>query len=265
VGGTPLPQLLALVVLALGLLSLGAYLLLRPRWQERMEGAEDPAEAEALLAKMAAAALAVPAAWRGTTELMRHRLLPRVGGKRVSIARAERLGREGRLFIGSGSRRLAALAGSRGACVLDREGRLFRTLMEGMSGAVDLDEVEGLGCVLPGSADEPALLRHANRVLAGRCGSRVALVAARASVQELRDVDLRNARLPRACGWPGQLVALGTSSAFLAGCAREHRVQPQIAVFKLLDRVTGESWLLRPDASRIRYLAACALIEEGSA
>ncbi len=262
-----------MLLLAVSMLSTGAALLLavflvmqRRRW-EQMRRVKDPQEAEDLLARMLSSASVHPRMWRHAKGLWVHRILPTLEGSRISLEEAGGLAADRRLFIGSGSNPLATEASLAGSCVLDRDHRAFGPFLSRLSGTIDLDAMEKLR---PAETDGDAstlarLLETANGVLA-RSGTGPVRFHHAPGLErdDFRDIDLRTLSLPRGSEWPRCFIAVNAGGGHVKACCDLFEKNAPLAAFRLVEKASTDSLLLRRDGSRIRRIAARLLIEEAA-
>jgi hypothetical protein len=129
-------QLAGVAVLLLA--GAAAVLFLRSRWHRELR----PGSADDIAGLLRGAA-SRPAAFAGAGRLFTRRVVPLVGGRRVSLERAQSAARRGRLGTGAGSSQLAARAAAAGGLVLDGS-TAAGAAVAGALGAVDLDEWQEL-------------------------------------------------------------------------------------------------------------------------
>jgi transglutaminase-like putative cysteine protease len=251
----PVLLLSILVLLALAGCVLGALLLRRPRWIH-MQWAEDPLVAEQILARIVTSAASQPGVWGQARELWFHEFLPTVDGRRLSVNQARKLAGARRLFIGSESTPIVAEASLAGAHVLDRGSGTFGPFMERLAGVIDLDLVASLAPVEAGGR-LAVLLDGANAILERVAGVRVT-AAPGLTVGEIHDVDLRS--LPAVQGWPRAFVALNPSGDLARGCVAMLDSNPELAAYRLIERLSRDSHLVRERGERVRYEAARTLV-----
>jgi len=116
----------------------GALLLISSRRRRAIHG-----DAEADLASLLRGVLLRPEAFGDVPSVLARRLVPTHGRRAISVGRAQRLARRGRLFRSDGATPLAVGASRRGVVVIDAstgEGRVVADLL----GARDLDGWDGL-------------------------------------------------------------------------------------------------------------------------
>ena len=256
---------LGLIVAALFLLII---LLVRGQRAEKMEKVENRRLAEHIMGQMVASAAVNPRMWRHARGIWFHRILPTLGGARISILQASRLAVKRRLFIARRGNKLAKDAAAAGSIVLDRQNPAFGKFMARLSGVVDLDAISELE-PRPGRTGEEntlvQLLDKVNNVLAG-CGA-AGIRAERCPgliIDNYRDVDLSNLSLPRGSAWPGRFIAVNPKGYFIRKCVEIYGKSAQLAAWKLIERLSKDSLLLMDSGEKIRRLASQALVEEAA-
>jgi len=255
----------ALVLLALGVLVSVLVAVRRPGW-EHMEEAADARHAEQILASIISSASAHPRLWRHARELWHHRLLPTLGGARISVMDARRLAGRRKLFLGRGMGRLARRAARAGSVVLDRDDRAFGPLLGRLPGVIDLDAIEDLEAKQPRSDDVlDKLLRRVNRLLAVSGGDDVRLLRAPGLTHEdLHDVDLRTLSYSKGSRWPRRFIAVNPTGRHVRRCCDLSAKNPELAAYELVEKAARDSLLLSDRAERIRSMAARILVLEAS-
>jgi len=250
---------LMIVAALAGLVLLMALVLLG--WQARrttrgVNITSDAAQRRKLLARLAEEALRRPGSWREIGALFNRKFVPCLGGSLISIRRMIKLSAEDLLFIGYPDSELARLAVSSGQVVLDASDADFSGLFATLGSVRSLEELEPLKPVKTGSGPEAELLTEVDRLLgAARVGARLS-AAAGLDGDLHRDVDLVPVRFPRRSGWLRRYLALNTQHAWWQRLAAVYVRRPGVAVGMVIDRLAGESWLLKPRAARLRRMAA---------
>jgi transglutaminase-like putative cysteine protease len=251
------------VALAATMLVLIVVLALR-RQRERLSGAEGGDEAREVLARAALAAMVRPRAWAHAPALQLYKLLPRIRGARISIARARRLAARGRLFAGTQGTPLVQEALSAGAVVLDLSQGPFVPLIRSLPGVTDLDRTEALRPVAAGSTDLGGLLSHAGRVLR-RCGGWVEVKACTGlGAADFRDVDLSGLGLARSSRWAPRFIAVNPEGSQAGQWRVLYSATPGLAVYRFLLAAVSQSAMV-PFPSDVMRRAARLLLEEESA
>ena len=225
----------------------------------------DPKSAQALLAQMAMSALVTPRAWRQAQSIWFHRILPTLGTTRISISRARRMARKGRLFAGTRRNSLAVAAHKAGAVVLDLSNEPFAQLIHTLSGIVNLDDVSRLDAVETDPEEsqgfEP-LTAMVNRVFAA-CRIPVScLVSAKMEGEDFRDVDLTGLPATAKLGLPTRFIVLNSEGAQVKKATELFARKPTQGAFWMLDLLASRSLLLCANARRIRHKAALLLLKE---
>lgn len=225
----------------------------------------DPKSAQALLAQMAMSALVTPRAWRQAQAIWFHRILPTLGPTRISISRARRMARKGRLFAGTRRNSLAAAAHKAGAVVLDLSNEPFAQLINTLSGIVNLDDVSRLDAVETDPEEsqgfEP-LTAMVNRVFAA-CRIPVScLVSAQMEGEDFRDVDLTGLPATAKLGLPARFIVLNSEGAQVKKATELFARKSNQGAFWMLDLLASRSLLLCANARRIRHKAALLLLKE---
>ena len=259
------------VLVAAGLAALAALLLLllgvkTDRWRQSASPA-DRKTAEKLLGQIAVAATVNPRAWSEARAIWFHPILPTLSGKRVSIKKAGRLAKRGKLFSGRPSSRLAHLAAARGAIVLDRDNEPFAPLIDSLAGTVDLDAVEALAPESPSAgAGTPLarLLRRVNELLENAGAKSVCLAAPGLTDRDFRDVDLRGLSLPSHSGWTGAFIAVNPQGRLAQQCVRLFEESEGVGVFRLIDALARDSRLLSDRGELLRWRVSRRVVEDAS-
>ena len=232
------------------------------RGRTRLEITGDARLKRGLLASMAADALRRPGAWLSIPGLWHRPFIPCLGGRFLSLARAIRLGYKDMLFIGRQGGELAVEAVRSKAWVLDRESEDFTGLFTSLSNLRDLDE---LALVKPESRPRGlagGLIHEVNRLLR-RGGADVFCRLVRGPENGLcQDVDLAPIRPRRGSGWPRRFVAVFESHPWWRKISELYGTAPALAASVAIDRLAGESSLLRPKSAAIRSIAAISTLEK---
>ncbi len=214
-------------------------------------------------AKMLAGAIAMPNAWRGAGGILTRPLLPTVDGDAISLRRASRLARKGRLWF---TRRPfdPSIRGRR--VVLDAADPEFEQVAPRIPGAQDLDELVRL---FPQSKKREAAGAHApvyDLVSAAntrleRLGFPPGTLAVCSCSREdcITDVDLARAGI-EVPGLPRRYVAVCAGHEKVQKIAELARTNFSIATFALLDLTVERSALLSRYAEKIRRELALELI-----
>jgi hypothetical protein len=255
----------ALVLLALGILVGILVAVRRPTW-EHMEEAADARHAQQILASIISSASAHPRLWRHAREIWTHRLLPTLGGARISVMDARRLAGRRRLFMGRERGRLARRAARAGSVVLDRDDAAFGPLLGRLPGVIDLEAIEELRAVQPRTDDVlDKLLRRVNRVLAASGAGELRLLRAPGLAgEDLHDVDLSTLAYPRGRRWPRRFIAVNPTGSLARTCCDLSARNPELAAWILVERAVTDSLLLAGRQERIRSTAARILVLEAS-
>ncbi len=136
-GGTGAPGRRWKVMVAMAAAAAGAVMLavlvVGGRWRRSLR----PGDSDDILGLLRGAA-ARPRAFSGVHSILSRRLLRRVGGRSISLAKARRLASEGRLACGSHRAELSRLGARGGGVVLDLDQPEARTVADALA-AVDLD------------------------------------------------------------------------------------------------------------------------------
>lgn len=246
---------------------LSVFLVMQRRQWEHMRGVKDPRLAEYLLARMVNSAAVHPRMWRHARGLWLHRILPTLDGPRISIVEASKLAHKRKLFLGSQSCPLAMDAASAGSVILDRDNRAFGPFLARLSGVVDLDAMEKIKPQSLKSESDPFahLLGTVNRMLerSGPGGIRCLHSPGLSSVDS-RDIDLKTLSLPRDCEWPKRFIAVNPNGVFVREYCALFERNPQLAAFKLIQKLTRDSLFLSEDSEKIRRVSSRILVEEAS-
>ncbi|MFH1437989.1 MAG: ATP-binding protein [Pseudomonadota bacterium] len=256
------------LVLTVAALFLLIILLARGQRAEKMEKVENRRLAEHIMGQMVASAAVNPRMWRHARGIWFHRILPTLGGARISILQASRLAVGRRLFIARRGNGLAKDAATAGSIVLDRENAAFGKFMTRLSGVVDLDAISELEPMPDRSGEENTLmelLAKVNDVL-GDCGA-AGIRAERCPgliIDNYRDVDLSNLSLLRGSAWPKRFIAVNPKGYFIRKCAELYGKNRQLAAWKLIERLSKDSLLLMDGGEKIRRLASQALVGEAA-
>jgi hypothetical protein len=236
------------VVPLLAALALAATTVVALRARTRLRGAAWGESAD--LAGLLRGALTRPEAFAEAPALFSRRVVPVLGGAALSLERANRLARRGRLVAGSGSG-LARAAAAAGRAVVDTrrpEGRAVAAVL----GAVDLDRwdaIRGRGATHPVCAD---LVRAAAGV--GECWE-VRLGPGRGD--EIEVLDGRAAGLGRC-----RIVAVDGGGRLWRGVASLAERSPAAAALLLGESVSERlRWPAARSRRLVSRLAAAALAE----
>jgi hypothetical protein len=249
-------------ILAAALLLLAWGMWRSSRGRTRLEITEDARLKRGLLASMAADALRRPGAWMSIPGLWHRPFIPCLGGRFLSLARAIRLAYKDMLFIGRQDEELAAEAVRSKAWVLDRASEDFTGLFSTLSNLRDLDELALLKPVARPKGLGGSLLQEVNRLLR-RGGADVFCRFARGEENGLcRDVDLAPIRPRRDSGWPRRFVAVFEEHPWWQKITKLYGTAPALAASVAIDRLVGESSLLKPKSASIRSFAAKSTLEK---
>jgi len=245
----------ALIVLAWGMWRSG-------RGRTNLTITDDTRLKRGLLASMAVDALRRPGAWMSIPGLWHRPFIPCLGGRYLSLARAIRLAYKDMLFIGRRGGELAAEAVRSKAWVLDPDSEDFSGLFASLSNLRDLDELERLKPASRSKGLGGGLIREVNRLLRrGGAGVVCRLVTSRDNGL-CRDVDLAPIRPRRGSGWPRRFVAVFEEHPWWQKIAGLYGTAPALAASVAIDRLVGESSLLRPKSAFLRRLAAVSTLEK---
>jgi hypothetical protein len=195
-------------------------------------------ELEKPLMQLVQHALRQPSLWGKDNPLRRHRLLPTVGGAAISIERADRLQRRGRLFMTANLNPLAlAMAASR-MTVLDLSRPLHAPLRNLLGGAVDSDRL----CRLRPEPPAPGgLLAEVNRLLRRRLWRTSCCLLAPGLVEtELLSVCLPRSLKDPPFYFPRRFLAVNPRGAALARCRDLYGRNRALAAFRFLGRLQDE-------------------------
>jgi hypothetical protein len=252
--------------LAFSCLLLVVALLVRRSGWEHMSASESPEMAERVLARMMTGALARPGTWGEAHELWSRRVLPTLTDRRISVNGARELARRGRLFTGTRRGALARSAAGAGAVVLDRAHPAFGSLTAGLSGALDLDEVEGWDVRLARDDDDPAsrLVGRAGSIVRAAGGGTPVLGAPGMVEYDVADVDLSGIPRSGRMGLPARFVAVATGGAYLRPLVELAETNAPLAAYGLVTRLASDSALLSTRIETLRKRAAEAALEEAA-
>jgi hypothetical protein len=238
---------------------LGVAAVVARAWQRRVSerivavGVEGDA-GRAAVAQMVRDALLRPEVWRGAQAMFRRRLLPALGGERLSVREALGLAEQGRLAMARRSGALARAVREAGVADLDASSAPFGDLVVPLLGAVDLDALERLDLVEAAAAPDQELLAAVNELLAEVTDVRCVLLE-RLGERRLYDIDLSRLGLPRAL-LPRRIVALSPYHKDVILRLRLLARRPERGAFVWIDWLVDRSGLLAGDAARLRELAA---------
>ena len=258
------------VLVAAGLAAFAALLMLlmgikADRWRQSASPA-DRKTAEKLLGQIAVAATVNPRAWSEARAIWFHPILPTLEGNRVSIKKAGRLAKRGKLFSGRPSGRLARLAAAQGAVVLDRNNEPFAPLIDSLAGTVDLDAVEALAPEAPTAGDRPLprLLTRVNKLLEEAGAKSVCMAAPGLKDRDFRDVDLRGLSLPFDSGWTGAFIAVNPQGRLVRQCIKLFEESEGVGSFRFIDALARDSRLLSDRGELLRWRVSRTLVEDAS-
>lgn len=210
------------------------------------------------VAQLALGSILDPLAWGGSTLLWNLPLLPCLGGAApLSLRRAFRLGRRGRLSISSRTNPMAPFFFRRMA-VLDGDDGDFAPLCALVPGLLNLDELLRLrdAVSMPGPADGP--LAHANRLLRLIPWPGGPLLA----TSRLPGPGMLPLRLPFAVpgALPARFVAVDPEAGRWAEWSDLHARHPRLAVFRLLDELFAHTVPCPGERARLRRALARRLM-----
>ena len=259
------------VLVAAGLAALAALLMLlmgvkTDRWRQSASPA-DRKTAEKLLGQIAVAATVNPRAWSEARAIWFHPILPTLSGKRVSIKKAGRLAKRGKLFSGRQSSRLARLATGGGAVVLDRDSQPFAPLIDSLAGTVDLDFVEALeteSSAVGTGAPLDRLLGRVNELLEDAGAKSVCLAAPGLTARDFQDVDLRGMSLPTESGWAESFIAVNPHGHLARQCVKLFEEDEGVGSFRFIDALARDSRLLSDRGEQLRWQVSRRVVEDAS-
>lgn len=259
------------VLVAAGLAALAALLMLlmgvkAERWRQSASPA-DKKTAEKLLGQIAVAATVNPRAWSEARAIWFHPILPTLAGKRVSIKKAGRLAKRGKLFSGRQSSRLARLATGGGAVVLDRDNEPFAPLVDSFAGIVDLDSVEALATKGPSAGTGrplERLLGKVNELLEDAGAHSTCLIAPGLTGRDFRDVDLRGLSLPSESGWADSFIAVSPDGHLAQQCVKLFEENEGVGAFRFIDALARDSRLLSDRGELLRWRVSRRVVEDAS-
>jgi transglutaminase-like putative cysteine protease len=208
------------------------------------------------VAKLLRGLLQQPRAFGTLGALMHRPLVPLANGRAISLAKARDLGHSGRLFATLHGSPLAIAAASAGAVVVDQGSDEGQAVVDAL-GAVDLD---AWAAMIETATDDP-LLADVNRILRSH-GEEWAVKASRAVSGGLAALDLAHLgdKIPHAFGT--RLVLIDVEQPWFAQARQRHSVQPQTAIFMVLDEVARRLGLTASErASLLGECAAAAILE----
>lgn len=254
--------LAGVAILAVALIVLAWGMWRSSRGRTRLEITEDARLKRGLLASMAVDALRRPGAWMSIPGLWHRPFIPCLGGRFLSLARAIRLAYKDMLFIGRRGEELAGEAVRSKAWVLDRASEDFTELFASLSNLRDLDELARLKPVSRSKGLGGGLIKEVNRLLRrGGAGVVCRLVPGQENGL-CRDVDLAPIRPRRGSGWPRRFVAVFEEHPWWQKITELYSTAPALAASVAIDRLVGESSLLKPKSASLRRLAAVSTLEK---
>jgi transglutaminase superfamily protein/histidine kinase/DNA gyrase B/HSP90-like ATPase len=218
-------------------------------------------------AEMVMNALVHPEAWLKSGGVAKRKLLPLLGGRKISLNRALVAARNGGLWKSRGGYRLVNRALKSGASVLDSADPAFGALVSRLPQVLDLDAVAELKPVSPSRV--PTEIAHVGRLV--KRMNQLLLMAGlpkgliRPCLGHLdsssRDVDLSSLKLGGRMNMPDKFVALSVRSKAVLERAELGRKSLNLAAFMTLDVLISKSDLLGHHGRRIRRVAASVVLE----
>jgi hypothetical protein len=254
---------MAAVGLSIAVLALLLFLAYRrrPLKGEQIQDNDSDDKAREVLGKMALAAITQPNTWHQADAIWSHPVLPLINGRSLSLARAVRLAAQGRLAVANSRHNtLSKQSEGAGSLVLDGADNAFGRVGYHLAGIVNLDHVWRLQPIFSDSDD--SLIGRANRILR-IAGTRIPLVLCPGLTdRSFLDVDLWAVKLA-ADGYPfpSRFVAVSPDRE-AGGLAQLSGQYPDLAAFRLVDKVLSSSRFFRADEERMRYRVATSVMEE---
>ena len=230
----------------------------------------EPHRVEENLAGMALHALLHPGAWADNSNIRDIAIIPTIKGVSISLRRALKLSRSGKLFYIHHDNplvdRLKESFSSFPIPILESGHPAFDPIIRSLPEAVNLDRITGLKPVMPGKGDDSPLgrlLAAVNRLVSPPCLLAPGMARGK---EDLLDVDLSHLPLPGSffpgADIPTRFIAVNPNCAGLKELASLYKENPPLAQFRWVEMLLKESNLFPGPPGRILEKASLLLVEE---
>ena len=237
-------------------------MLIRRRPAEDSFQAKDMNRVEENLAGMALHALLHPGAWGDEAGIRTVNIIPTINGPSISLHRAVKLAKAGKLFYINPANPLAKYLKKASIPIMETGRPAFDPLIRLLPGVVSLNRIAALKAVQPEKANNPQiekLLSGVNRLISPPCLSATGLTTA-----DFYDVDLSPLPSLSAAGIPNRFIAVNPAcprfQSLLALCEKN----PRLARFRLIKILLKESEMFTIPHTIILERAARRLLKEFS-
>lgn len=247
------------------------YFFFKIRVQKKSPVASASAEIKENLARMAIGALLQPDLWGRHSSIWHDRIIPTVKGKNISLRRAFRLSRRGKLFAGHLQNPIVHRFIDSALPILNLEDPAYARLVRLLPGMVDLDEIQRLNIQLAtGTNGKKAdrLLLETNTLLQRFMPRLTRLVWAPGLAK--RNRDFSPIRLTPLCRkfrknahlWEAHLIGVNPHSPVMHDLGRLFGQNRQLALFRLMNTVVELSGQPPYKARKIKEETARFLLRE---
>ncbi len=212
------------------------------------------------LAGMVLHALVHPDAWGGETELRDVAILPTVSGRFISVRRALRAAKGGKLFFISRDNPLAEYLRGVRTPVLEMGHAAFDPLIKVLPDAIDLDRVEALRAEAPGTGEGTPLdrlLSETNNLLPVECRPAPGLTGT-----DTWDVDFSALPVLKRAGLPRMFIAVNPQSPEIRSLEAVYQKNPALARFRLIRLLLKGSALITGPKEKWLQKAAKKLLTD---
>jgi hypothetical protein len=237
-------------------------LLTRRRPSEDSFQAKDMNRVEENLAGMALHALLHPGAWGDEAGIRHVNIIPTINGTSISLNRAIKLAKTGKLFYINRMNRLSKYVKKSSIPIMETGRPAFDPLIRLLPGVVSLNRIAALKAVKPEKAKNPAvgkLLTAVNRLISPPCLPALGLTTA-----DFYDVDLSPLPSLSAAGIPNRFIAVNPSCPRFQSILALFEKNPRLAQFKLIKMLLKESEMFTIPHKIILQRAARRLLKEFS-
>lgn len=224
----------------------------------------EPHRVEENLAGMALHSLLHPGAWGDDTNIRNVHIIPTIKGTAISLRRALKLSRLGKLFTLHHANPLVEdlEQASSSIPILEAGHPGFDPLIKALPEAVSLDRITALKAVPAEKADNPLLgqlLTAVNRLISPPC---LAAPGIDPEEENFVDVDLSHLPLFSRMGIPNRFIAVNPHTTQVQSLAALFEKNPQLAQFRLIKALLKGSNLVPGPPGRVIEKASLRLIKE---
>ncbi len=222
------------------------------------------------LAEMALHALLHPGAWADNSNIRDIAIIPTIKGVSISLRRALKLSRSGKLFYIHHDNplvdHLKESFSSSSIPILESGHPIFDPIIRTLPEAISLDRITGLKPVMLGKEDDSVLgqlLAAVNRLVLPPCLLAPGMTRGK---EDLLDVDLSHLPLPGSffpgADIPTRFIAVNPNCAGLKELASLYKENPPLAQFRWIEMLLKESNLFPGPPGRILEKVSLLLVKE---